>query len=199
MKKVLVVVLVVSALGAGLASLALGRILKAGIETAGSAALGVRVKVGMAAIAPWSGRGTVRGLVVGNPDGYSGPYAFKADSIEIVIVPSSLLGERVVVESVVVRGPSVRLETGPGGTNLARLRGKSAQGGSSEGRSVRIKHLEITGASLAVPGGLSTPLPDIILKDVGGRSALDQVLGMFSKGVGSSVLNGLGGLLQKLR
>lgn len=199
MRKLLLLVLVVAVIGAGSASLAFGRLLAAAIETAGTAALGVKVEVGMVTVAPWSGKGRVRGLVVGNPEGYSGPYAFKADLIEVALKPASLLGDSLVVESVVVRGPSVRLETGPGGTNLSRLRGKASSGSSGGGRSVRIKRLDITGAQMSLPGGITSPLPDVHLKDLGGRSALDQVLGVFSKGVGSSVLDGVGGLLRRLR
>ncbi|MDX6770989.1 MAG: hypothetical protein SF051_15760 [Elusimicrobiota bacterium] len=197
MKKLLLLAVAVFAGSAMLGSVALGRVLAGAIETAGSAALGVPVSVGLVTLSPLSGRGTVRRLVVGNPPGFSGPYAFKADAIEVTVRPASLFGDAVVVESVVVRAPSVRVE----GDNLARLKAKaSSGGGDGGGRSVRIKRLEVLDGSVALPGGLTAPLPDIRLKEVGGRSALQQVLGSLSaRGLGSSALDGVGGLLKKLR
>lgn len=196
MKKLLVVVLLVGAGGAALSSVALGRVLAGAIETAGTAALGVPVSVGLVTLAPWSGKGTVRRLVVGNPPGFTSPFAFKADAIVVVVRPASLFGDAIVVERVTVRGPTVRVE----GDNLARLKAKASSGGDGGGRSVRIKELEILDGSVGLPGGLYTPLPDIRLKNVGGRSALQQVLGSVSaRGLGSSALDGVGGLLKRLR
>jgi hypothetical protein len=199
MKKLLIGLLLGGALLGGFVLLAFGHILKLGIESAGYAALGVPVSVGLVTLSPLSGRGTVRDLVVANPKGFSGPYAFRADAVSVTLRPRSLLAGDVVVESIVVRNPTVRLEGG----NLAQLKAKASSGGdgggSGGGRSVRIRSLEVTGASLTVPGGLSVPLPDVHLKDVGGRSALQQLLGSFAaKGAGSAVLGGLQGLLKRL-
>lgn len=172
----------------GAAMLLLGQMLRIGIQTAGYAALGVPVGVGLVTLSPLSGRGTVRDLVVHNPQGFASPYAFRADAVSVAVSPRSLLAGEVVVDSVVIRNPTVRLE----GDNLSRLRAKADSGSGGDGRSVRIKRLEVTGASLTVPGGLSVPLPDVRLKDVGGRSALQQLLGSFSsRGVGSTAVDGL--------
>ncbi len=197
MKKLLVVVV----LGVGgvalLSSVMLGRVLARAIETAGTAVLGVPVSVGLVTLAPWSGKGAVRRLVVGNPPGFTSPFAFKADLIEVVVRPSSLLGNAVVVERVTVRAPTVRIE----GDNLARLRAKVSSGeGGGGGKSVRIEQLEVLDGSVGLPGGLYAPMPDVRLKNVGGRSALQQVLGAVSaRGLGSSALNGVSGLLKRLR
>ncbi len=197
MKKLLLLAVLVLGGGALLASLAFGRVLASVIETAGTAALGVPVSVGLVTLAPWSGRGTVRRLVVGNPPGFTSPFAFKADAIEVVLRPASLLGDSIVVERVTVRAPTVRVE----GDNLSRLKAKaSSGGGDGGGRSVRIKQLEVLDGSVGLPGGLYAPLPDVRLQNVGGRSALQQVLGAVStRGLGSSALEGVGGLLKKLR
>lgn len=181
----------------GAAMLLLGQVLRIGIQTAGYAALGVPVGVGLVTLSPLSGRGTVRDLRVHNPKGFERPYAFRADAVSVTVSPRSLLAGDVVVDSVLLRNPRIYLE----GDNLRRLRAKADSGsGGGDGRSVRIKSLEVTGASLTVPGGMSLPLPDVKLKDVGGRSALQQLLGSFSsKGLGGSVVDGIGGLLKKLQ
>lgn len=196
MRKFVLGLLLGAAVFSGAAMMALGQVLRIGIQTAGYAALGVPVGVGLVTISPLSGRGTVRNLVVHNPKGFETPYAFRADAVSVTVRPRSLLGGELVVDRVVIRNPTVRLE----GDNLSRLRAKASSGGDAGGRSVRIGELQVTGATLAVPGGLSVPLPDVQLKDVGGRSALQQLLGAFSsKGVGGSVVDGLGGLLKRLR
>lgn len=197
MKRLFLVALALGAGGAALSSVALGRVLAGAIETAGTAALGVPVSVGLVTLSPWSGKGTVRRLVVGNPPGFTSPFAFKADAIEVVVRPASLFGDSIVVERVSVRAPTVRVE----GDNLARLKSKAASGGDGGGgRSVRIKELEVLDGSVGLPGGLYAPLPDVRLKNVGGRSALQQVLGAVSvNGLGSSALSGVSGLLRKLR
>jgi hypothetical protein len=197
MRKFLLGLMLGALVFSGAAMLLLGQVLRIGIQTAGYAALGVPVGVGLVTLSPLSGRGTVRDLRVHNPKGFESPYAFRADAVSVTVSPRSLLAGDVVVDSVVIRNPTVRLD----GDNLRQLRAKADSGpGGGGGRSVRIKHLEVTGASLTVPGGMSLPLPDVRLKDVGGRSALQQLLGSFSsKGLGGAVVDGIGGLLKKLR
>lgn len=196
MRKFVLGLMLGGAVFSGAAMMALGQVLRIGIQTAGYAALGVPVGVGLVTISPLSGRGTVRNLVVHNPKGFETPYAFRADAVSVTVRPGSLLGGELVVDRVLIRNPTVRLE----GDNLSRLKAKASSGGDAGGRSVRIAELQVTGATLAVPGGLSVPLPDVHLKDVGGRSALQQLLGSFSsKGVGGSVVDGLGGLLKRLK
>lgn len=196
MRKFLLGLLLGGAVFSGAAMMALGLVLRIAIQTAGYAALGVPVGVGLVTLSPLSGRGTVRNLVVHNPKGFESPYAFRADAVSVTVRPRSLLGGELVVDRVVIRNPTVRLE----GDNLARLKAKASSGGDAGGRSVRIAELQVTGATLTVPGGLSVPLPDVQLKDVGGRSALQQLLGAFSsKGLGGAVVDGVGGLLKRLR
>lgn len=196
MRRFVLGVLLGGAVFSGAAMMALGQILRIAIQTAGYAALGVPVGVGLVTLSPLSGRGTVRNLVVHNPKGFESPYAFRADAVSVTVRPRSLLGGELLVDQVVIRNPTVRLE----GDNLARLKAKASSGGDSGGRSVRIAELRVTGATLTVPGGLSVPLPDVHLKDVGGRSALQQLLGSFSaKGLGGSVMDGLGDLLKRLK
>lgn len=196
MRKFVIGVVVGGLVFSGVAMVAFGWMLKIGIESAGYAALGVPVSVGLVTLSPLSGRGTVRNLVVSNPKGFSGPYAFRADAISVTVRPRTVLAGDVAVDRIVVRNPTIRLE----GSNLSQLKAKASSGGGGDSRAVRIKDLQVTGASITVAGGLSVPLPDIHLKDVGGRSALSQLFGTFSaSGLGSGAVNALGGLLKKLK
>ncbi|MDE2491484.1 MAG: AsmA family protein [Elusimicrobia bacterium] len=181
----LVAVLLLVAIGA--LSLFLGRIVKAGVEAAGPRVLGVPVTLASATIVPWSGRGTLRGLVIGNPPGFRGPQAVRVGEISVTLEPSSLFSDTIVVESVAVRAPEIDLELGPGGSNLARLQknAEAAAGGSApakaapaapakKGKSLLIRDLAVTGGkvglSAAALGGkdMSVALPDLRLTNLGG-------------------------------
>lgn len=178
-------VLVLAVVGAGVASVSLGRIVKTAVETAGPRLLGAPVTLGLATLAPWSGRGTLRGLVIGNPEGFKGPRAVSVGAIEVEVNLRSLWSDTIVVERVAVRRPEIVWEMAGGGSNLtrlqrnaeaaaARLGGGAAPAPAKKGKSLLIRELEITGGQvgLAAPafGGsaLSAPLPDVRLTNLGG-------------------------------
>jgi uncharacterized protein involved in outer membrane biogenesis len=181
-------VLVLVVVGVGAASLALGRIVKVAVESAGPRLLGASIALGAVAISPFSGRGTVRGLTVGNPSGFKGEYALKAGSVEVEVRLASLMTGTVVVESVSVRDPEIAWELGADGvSNLTRLQ-KNAEAAAArlggapapsskpgvKGKSLLVRRLEVTGGkvrlSAAIFGGgsLTTSLPDVHMTDLGG-------------------------------
>lgn len=212
-RAVFALVLVFAVIGAGVVSLTLGKIVKTAVEAAGPRVLGAPVTLGLATLAPWSGRGTLRGLVIGNPEGFKGARAARVDSIEIELKLASLLTDTIVVERLVVRGPEIVWEMGPGGSNLTRLQrnaeaaaAKLAGGADSspaaasgkKGKSLLIRDLEITGGTVGLSASafgdrtLSAPLPDVRLADLGGKGhspaeaaaeALRAVTGSAQRGV----------------
>lgn len=210
-RAVFALVLVLAVVGAGVVSLTLGKIVKTAVEAAGPRLLGAPVTLGLATLAPWSGRGTLRGLVIGNPEGFKGPRAASVDSIEIELKLASLLTDTIVVERLIVRRPEIVWEMGPGGSNLTRLQRNAeaaATGGApapapaaapeKTGKSLLIRRLEITGGSVGLAAAafgdrtLSAPLPDVRLTDLGGAGhspaqaaaeALRAVTGSAQRGV----------------
>lgn len=206
-------ILVFAVIGAGVVSLSLGKIVKTAVEAAGPRVLGAPVTLGLATLAPWSGRGTLRGLVVGNPEGFKGARAVSVDSIEIELKLASLLTDTIVVERVVVRRPEIVWEMGPGGSNLTRLQrnaeaaaaklgggAASAPAPGKKGKSLLIRDLEITGGTVGLAASafgdraLSAPMPDVRLTGLGGRGhspaeaaaeALRVVTGSAQRGVSS--------------
>ncbi|MFI5344977.1 MAG: AsmA family protein [Elusimicrobiota bacterium] len=183
--------LVLAVIGIGVVSLTLGNIVKTAVETAGPRLLGAPVTLEFAALSPFSGRGTLRGLVIGNPAGFKGPHAVRVGSVEIALKVSSLLTDTIVVESVVVSRPEIVWELGPGGvSNLTRLQ-KNAEtsaatlgGGkptpapvpaAKPGKALLIADLRVTGGSVGLSatafggGALNAPLPDVHLKNLGGK------------------------------
>src|SRR5690606_27466566 len=77
----LAILLAVAAGGLWWAWNSLDFVVKAAIEHYGPRALGVPVAVREVRISTADGRGTIRGLEVGNPPGYSAPRALRAGTI----------------------------------------------------------------------------------------------------------------------
>jgi uncharacterized protein involved in outer membrane biogenesis len=180
--------LVLGMIGLGVVSLSLGRIVKSAVEAAGPRLLGAPVTLGLVTISPWSGRGTLRGVVVGNPEGFKTPHAASVGSVEVEVKLSSLLSDTIVVERVAVREPELVWEIGQGSSNIARLQrnaqesaakyggaGSAAEQPAKKGKSLLIKDFSVTGGKVGLsatafgPQSLTAPLPDVHLTNLGGK------------------------------
>lgn len=227
MKALLMFAVVLGVIVAGAISLWLGRGVKLAVERYGPALIGAPVTVGAVVLTPWSGRGAIKDLVIGNPPGFKGARALSVGSVEVRLRLSSLAGDTIVVDSVVVREPEVIYELGSGGSNLARLQRNAeaanprdgaapAKGGPS--KSLLIKDLVVTGGKVGLSasalGGkdATIALPGIHLTDLGGKGrspaqAVSQVLAALSASAAkaaaslpaSSLIGKIGGLLKGLR
>lgn len=182
--------LVLLMIALGVVALSLGRIVKSAVETAGPRLLGAPVTLGSVSISPLSGRGTLRGLVIGNPPGFKSPHAVRVGSAEVVLKLSSLLSDTVVVESLIVRDPELIWEIGPDGSNLTKLsrnaetaadkfgggkKSASPEGGAQrKGKSLLIRDFSVAGGKVGLSAttlggqGLSAPLPAVHLTNLGG-------------------------------
>ncbi len=185
MKKILLGLVVVIVVALAVVYVRLGAIVKSGLEKYGSKMLGAPVKVELVTLSPFSGRGAVRGLVIGNPPGFRSPSAIEARRIAVALDVRSLLGHgRVLIKDVEIEAPRLTVELGKGGTNLQQLERnldayapsdkKEAQ--KTQGRPFEIARLRVTGAQAeaVVPqlnGGkpLETKVPDLELTGIGAK------------------------------
>ena len=169
-----------------LVALSLGRIVKTAVEEAGPGLLGATVEMGVVTIAPWSGTAVVRKLAIGNPPGFKGAKAFRVAAVEVKLDMTTIFSDTVVAESVVVREPQLFYEVAQGGSNLSRLQARAEasaaryagtpapRGAPGKKRSLLIRKLEITGGRVGLSAtvlgaqGLTAPLPDVHLTNVGG-------------------------------
>jgi len=195
----LVVAFVLVVLGLGTV-LFLGRIIKKGVETAGPKVAKVEIKLNRATVSLLSGRGALKGLVVGNPTGFKTPYAIKVGRASVALRPSSIFADKIVVQSVDVQSPEITFEGSLKGNNLGKIKENIQQFTAAEksapaepkkeaGKKMQIDDLAVTGGkihlSMTVLGGksLSVPLPDIHLtglgKDTGGITAGEMVEKLF--------------------
>jgi hypothetical protein len=175
-------------------ALSLDGIVKKGVETLGPKITGVSIKLDGMHIALLTGSAKVKGLVVGNPDGYKTPNAISVGVAEVGVDPLSVLSDKIVVRSIHVESPEITFEGGLGDSNLGKIMDNvnavSRNGGpapanttaSTGGKPKPAKKIEvddflITGAKVHVSltglGGkeMTLPLPDIHLTNLGKGTA----------------------------
>ncbi len=160
-------------------------IIKDSVETYGSEITKVAVNLNEVDISPWSGKGKLAGLTVGNPKGYGTDSAFKLGVVSVDLDIESVTEDTVIIHEIVIVRPQVTYEFGPGGSNIDVIRknveiflggggqpsgaAKSEQGGTK----IIIENLIIRDGKVSVSAALlkgkklSVPLPPIHLKDIG--------------------------------
>ncbi len=114
-----VVVLVIAAII--LISSFLNPIVKEAIGTIGSRITKVSVKVDEVHLSLLSGSASIKGLVVGNPEGYQTPDAISAGMIAVGVTPLSVLSDKIVLRSIQMQSPEITFEGGLGGNNLSKI------------------------------------------------------------------------------
>lgn len=181
-----IVLAVLLALGAGIVwyqfSL-FGPRIQATIETQGSLATQTQVTVGDVELSPFSGSGAIDGLTVGNPAGFSSPYAVAVNRIALQLEVPTLLGSGpVIVDSATIIMPRITFEaSSPDGvSNLETIKNNAQAFATSPaaqmmapGRKAIIRDLTVIGGAITLdiplPGidQLSVPLPPLHLINVG--------------------------------
>lgn len=183
---VVVVILAVFAVG-----MFLDKAIKSGVETFGPKLTKVDIKLQSVSLSLLSGSGTIKGLVVGNPEGYKTPSAINIGVASLSLKPRSLLSDKVVVKSINVQGPEITFETDLRQNNLSKILAnvqEATGGGTKEptkprepsqpkeaklAKKLQVDNFVISGGKIRVSatvlGGQSAtvPLPDIHLQDLG--------------------------------
>jgi uncharacterized protein involved in outer membrane biogenesis len=167
----------------------LDRIVKGVVESSGSEVLGTEVTLNQAEISLKGGKGSLKGLAIANPEGFSAENAFELDEVTLVLDLGTVTSDEVVVEQVVVDGARVRFEETGGSINLQTLlknaqdyAGPSEPGESTEeetesaGPNLVIKEFRFTNAEATLISEklgqeVSTGIPDVILHDIGRKGA----------------------------
>jgi hypothetical protein len=101
----------------------LDAIVKAAIEKYGSAATQTTIRVESVKIRLRQGTGIIRGLTIGNPEGFESRNAFSLGEIGVGIDIGSIRKKVMVIDSIVVRAPQIFIEANDSRTiNLNVLR-----------------------------------------------------------------------------
>lgn len=169
----------------------LNSIVKKGVERYGPRVTKTDVHLAGVDLRLKEGRGTLLDLRIANPEGFSGADAISLGEITLDIDPGSLTRQPIVVETIRIVGPSLRLEVAEDGavnlrslqksvnTYSARLKDHS---GDDADRSppprVVVRELTVEGGTLALDtttiGGESTEraLGSFTLRDLGGSEGV---------------------------
>ncbi len=95
--------------------------IKKGVEVAGPKLAQVPVKLDSVSLSLLSGSGKLKGLVVGNPEGYKTPSAIQVGTASLALQPGSLFADKVIIRSINLQGPQITFETDLKGNNLNKI------------------------------------------------------------------------------
>src|SRR5690242_13773529 len=109
--RVVIVLLVLIVVAALAVHFFLDGAIKRGVETFGPKLTKVDVKLDTVSLSILSGSGKVKGLFVGNPEGFKSPSAIQVGTASLALQPSSILSDKVVIHSINVQGPEITFET----------------------------------------------------------------------------------------
>lgn len=163
-----------------------GSLVKGAIEKYGSQITGTKVHVDSVSLSLSTGEGTISGLTIANPEGFSAHNALEMKSISIRIDTNSLMANGpITIQSVTIEAPHVAFE-GQGVDNNLQVIERHARsasrhdevvqenGGTKQERKLIISDLDIREGQLSVShaqlgGGkaFAVPLSEIHLKDIG--------------------------------
>ena len=181
----LVVILVVGVL---VLYSSLGAIITKAVNTQGPEIVQAPVNLKKTEIDAASGKGTLRNLVIGNPEGFETETFFKMDEIQITLDTDSITSDTVVIKEISIQAPEITYELGGSGSNIDAIQRnvdafvKKHVGSSSSneksadkenGTKLVIDHVYVKNGKVNISatllGGkaLTIPLPDLHLKDIG--------------------------------
>ena len=205
-KKLLIGAVVVLALVYFGLTFFLGSIVRTGVNRYGPALTQTRVELAFANLSPLSGEGTLRGLFVGNPKGWSSDRAFYLGQVHVDMQPFSIFGDAVVINEITIDQPEFVYETKIFSSNikdlLNNIEAYAGSGGqpatTKQGKPIKfvVKKIRLTNGKATIGIGataIPVPLPSISLDDVGvaeGGITADQLAGVLMKSVLSSVVEG---------
>jgi uncharacterized protein involved in outer membrane biogenesis len=215
MKKVLIIIPILIIAIIIILSFSIDSIIKSGVETIGSKATGATVKLQGVDISLFSGKGQIKSLFVGNPEGFKTESAFKLNEVRLALNIKSVFSDKIVIDEIYIDAPDITYEKSMKGDNIkAILNNIKAFSGESKGAAQKdtdekpskeetkiqindfiLKNGKVNMSITALQGErLSIALPDIHMKDIGkekeGTSmskALEQVFVVINKNVVTAV------------
>lgn len=210
---VLVVVIVFAA-----AFFYIDSIVKSGIEVVGSEVLGTGVSVSSVSISPLSGSGTIRGLTIQNPEGFTADNIMQLGEVTVSLNLSSLMSDVIEITEISVIEPIITYETKITTDNiralLANLPSTAESGTAGEdaasdaGKGLIINEFNLNAAQVNLIASIieqSVVLGDIQLRDIGTENqaatvsqALEKILGAVSTEILSAEMPGLNELRESV-
>jgi hypothetical protein len=181
---------------------------KSAVETYGAQYTGVVVTVEDVRLSWLDGQGELRGLTVGNPEGYAGDHAIRVARVAFAVQPRNMLEDPIVIDRIDIEGAEVHAESrNLRETNLqviqrnVRAATPPADPDAAPGRQLIIEELLVTATQASVTatafGSVAVRVPDLRLTEVGRQSngasigqVLEQILQPLLAAVLTSVTEG---------
>lgn len=192
----------------------LGSIVKAGVNSFGPKLTQSKVVLQGAHISPLTGSGTLTGLAVGNPRGWSEGDAFTLGKVHVDVEPFSIFGDHIVVNEIAIDAPVFNYETKIVASNikdlLKNIQQFAGSGGkepaTKDGRTIKfvVKKFRLTNAKATLGVGvaaLPVPLPPVSLDNLGvdqGGITADQLAGEIMQSVLGSIVTGTANALTQV-
>jgi len=195
----------------------LDSIVKTGIEAEGSDVLGTSVSVSSVSISPLSGSGTIRGLTIENPEGFTEDNIIQLGEVTVSLNLSSLLGDIIEIYEVSVIEPVITYETKITTDNIRALLVNlpSTPGAANEdvavdaGKGLIIKEFNLREAQVNLIASIieqSVVLGDIQLLDIGTENqaatvsqALEKIVGAVSERILNAEMPSLNALREAVQ
>ena len=193
----------------------LGQVVKTAVETVGPQVAGVEMSLEKARVYLLLGDIKLKGLVIGNPEGFKTPSLMELNELVIDIDMGSLFTDTIVIKEIHIDGPQITYERGLKTSNLSALQENLApdeekpkkektdapkEKSDKPAKKVVIDDFLLENGkvniSIAIAGGkkLTVPMAPIHLKDIGKGSdgasiteIVNEVLGAVMKSVGDAV------------
>ncbi len=157
----------------------LGSIVKTGVNNVGPRVTQTNVQLADASLSP-TGSGTLTGLAVANPTGWTDTNALYLGRIQFDVAPTSVMSDTIVINSLIIDQPELTYETRLVNSNIADLLknieaslGPSApkpEDPNTPPKKFIVKHFRLTDGKVTIgvgPAALPVPLPSLELNDLG--------------------------------
>ncbi len=178
-------------LGALLYFLNPGKMIRKGITSMGPKVTGTTVSLSDIGVSWLSGKGEIKGLILGSPEGFKAESAMEIPVATIAVRPTSIFSDKIIIKSIEIEAPYITYEGNLSGSNLtkiqenidafiAKLPGQSGGAASPDsepestgGKKMQVDEVIIRNAkvklALTVLGGrgASITLPEIRLTNLG--------------------------------
>lgn len=194
----------------------LNDLVRDGVEDYGPEYTGTAVTLEAVDLSLFSGEGELRGLVVGNPEGFEGADPFRLGRVRVALDTSTLTDDVIVVREIIVEEAEIHailkslrnsnLQTILDNVEAAAPADEAPTADAGEPLKVIVDRFAFTGGAASVTaaqaGSVNVDIPDVILTGIGRKSngetigeALSQMIGPI---VGAIVQAGVDGQLEDL-
>ena len=204
---IVVLALIAGALVYFLGSSALNKGVKHGVETFGPKVTQTSVTLDTVNLSVLSGSGTLKGLNVGNPDGFKSENIFELGQIDIEIDKGSILSDTIIINKIHIFEPGISYEKRLAGSNVKELQKNieaftgpkevTAEEDSGSSKNLIIKELVIDGGTIYVGVlgvGQTIPLPRIEMSNLGqegtetnAAEVINEILGKILTNIGHAI------------